>query len=157
MLEDLLMVILECGSLDLKILADCQYDAEEIVEDLKANGIHISLNNITNGIFEKGQNDLRKAVDEKKEEVEEEIESLLDEKDNEEDRKEKNRIKAELKKLEAVLLQLESLDPVDDMQWYCNCLDTSCWLHKYETYKEHLSDEISRIEDEMGFDFGIGS
>ncbi len=50
--------------------------------------------------------------------------------------------------------KLESLNPEDDMDWFCNYLDTSCWFSNNEDiYQEYLADEIKAIENNMGFNF----
>lgn len=50
--------------------------------------------------------------------------------------------------------ELESCDPEEDVEWFCNCLDTSVWFRSNEDiYRKYLEDEISDIEDNMGFEF----
>lgn len=70
--EILLCSFLECGTLDLSILDDVEYDLGEIVEDLQAEGIKPTLNVITSKIFYKGQDELREKLSEKILELEEE-------------------------------------------------------------------------------------
>ena len=62
--------------------------------------------------------------------------------------------KMEHESLQEEIDVLESLDPDKDMNWYCNWLDTSCWLSGNEAiYWEYLEEEIISIEDNMGFTF----
>lgn len=60
----------------------------------------------------------------------------------------------EYERLEEKLEALESLDTGEDIDWFCNCLDTSIWFAENEDiYREYLADEISDVEDNMGFSF----
>ena len=139
--EDLLCVFLECGSLDLSVLDDVEYDLCEIVEEIRQEGLKPTLNMITDAIFRKGQDELVDAVKEKIGEIEYQIFEL------DEDDEEREELQEELD-------ELNDLDPENDMGWYCNCLDTSCWFGNHEEiYRKYLADEISDIEDNMGFGF----
>ena len=56
--------------------------------------------------------------------------------------------------LQEEIAKLESLNPENDMKWFCNYLDTSCWFSNNEDiYQEYLADEIKAIENNMGFNF----
>lgn len=143
-MEEILMVLLECGSLDLHILKDVGYDLGEIVEDLQAEGIKPTLNVITGEIFRKGQSELVDAVNDA---IKERKEQQLETDDTDEGEAEYDRLQEELD-------ELGCLNPEEDMEWYCNCLDTSCWFgNNEEIYRKYLADEISDIEDNMGFEF----
>lgn len=134
----LLMAILECGTLDLSVLNGIEYDFYEIVKDLNANGIKLTLNNITNEIFLMGLSDIHKALDEEIKYCEQMVESEID---TEKYRKE--------------LVELLTLEPDEDIEWYCNCLDTSIWYNKNaDIYEKYLGKQISDIEDNMGFEIG---
>lgn len=143
-MEEILMVLLECGSLDLHILKDVGYDLGEIVEDLQAEGIKPTLNVITGEIFRKGQCEL---VDTVNDAIKERKEQQLETDDTDEGEAEYDRLQEEID-------ELGCLNPEEDMGWYCNCLDTSCWFENNENiYRKYLTDEISGIEDNMGFEF----
>lgn len=140
--DSLLMSLLECGSADLGILDDVGYDLGEIADDLLANGIKPTLNDITDEIFRKGQYELGRKVEEAIEEIERELD------DTEEDAK-------EYEELQEKLSALEDLNTEEDVDWFCNCLDTSVWfVNNEEIYRKYLADEIKEIEDDMGFSFG---
>lgn len=139
-MEDLLVVLLECGTLDLGILDDVDYDICEIVEEIQQQGLKPTLNMITSEIFRKGQEELTDAIKEA-------IEAREDEQYEIEDDDER------YEKLQEEIDELESLNPEEDMQWFCNCLDTSCWLNNEEAYQKYLAGEIKDIEDNMGFCF----
>ena len=135
------MVLLECGSLDLGILEDVQYDLGEIVEELQEECIKPTLNNIAGEIFRRGQYELVEAV---KDAIKVRMDQQNDICKGEE---EYNRLQEEINKL-------ESLDPEEDMDWFCNCLDTPCWFsNNEEIYRKYISEAISNIEKNMGFEF----
>lgn len=184
-MESLLAALLDCGYLDIQILDDCNYDLGEIVEDLKFEGIEISLNAITDAIFMKGQRELTDAVeellnskkadlDELKEDADElsersnQLQSDIEDLDEDEDAEEIDELSAELEniedqitnrdeqieELEEEIEELEVLDPESDMEWFCNCLDTSCWFSdNEEIYRKYFESVIDDIEYNMGFTF----
>ena len=71
-LDGLLSALLDCGSLDISILDDVGYDLGEIAVELQAEGVKITLNNITDAIFHKGQDELKDALENKISELEDE-------------------------------------------------------------------------------------
>lgn len=143
-MEDILMVLLECGSLDLRILDDVGYDLGEIVEELQANGIKPTLNVITGEIFREGQRELTEAVED----------AIQERKDQQAETDDTEEGEAEYERLQEEIDELEGLDPEEDMDWFCNCLDTSCWLsNNEEIYRKYIPEAISNIEDNMGFEF----
>lgn len=139
--DNLLFVLLDCGSLDISILDDVGYDLGDIAVELQEEGTKVTLNNITNAIFRKGQEELKDALDDK-------ISELEDERDDcEEDSEEYDELQEQID-------ELESCDPEEDVAWFCNCLDTSIWFSQNEEiYRKYLEDEIYGIEDNMGFEF----
>lgn len=142
--ENLLREFLNCGSLDLSVLEGIEYDLCEIVEELRANGINPTLNAITAEVFYKGQLELEEAVDA----------AITDRKNAQEETDISHEGIAEYYRLQGEIEELETLNPDRDMRWYCNCLDTSCWLEWNESiYRKYLADEIRNIEDRMGFEF----
>lgn len=138
--DGLLMIILDCGSMDISILDEVGYDLEDIVEKLKAKGDKISLNAITDMIFLTGQSELTEAVEEA---IRIRKEQQLEDNDSE-----------EYDRLQEEIDELEYLNPEADMGWFCNCLDTSCWLGNNEDiYRKYIPEAISSIEYNMGFEF----
>lgn len=138
-MEELIMILLECRSNDLHILDDTEYNLEEIVNELINNGVKPTLNAITNRIFEKAQDELYDAVNKAI--------------------KDKTTLQQHVSKKEARHLQdeideLESLNPMQDMKWSCNCRDTSCWFANNQTiYRIYFPTTIKMIERNMGFEF----
>lgn len=142
--DRLLMAVLECGDADLNVLDDTQYDLGEIVDNLKINGSSISLNSITDEIFRKGRAELKQAVKN----------AIQSRKDLQHETDDTEEGEMEYESLQEEIDALESLDSDKDMNWYCNWLDTSCWLSENEAvYWEYLEEEIKSIEDNMGFTF----
>lgn len=143
-MEDILMVLLECGSLDLGILDDVGYDLGDIVEELITDGIKPTLNAITDEIFRRGQCELVEAVEDA---IKEREDQQADTDDTEEGEAEYDRLQEEID-------ELECLNPEEDMEWFCSCLDTSCWFSdNEEIYRKYIPEAISGIEDNMGFEF----
>lgn len=139
--ESLLCSILDCGVLDLSILDDVGYDLEEIVENLRSNGIRPSLDIITGEIFRKGRDALAEKLREK-------LEKMACERDGCDEGSDKYEM------MQEQIDELESCDPEEDVDWFCNCLDTHVYfLNNEDVYRKYLADEISDIESDMGFSF----
>lgn len=136
--ETWLSTILDCGYCDISILDDVGYDIEEIINNLKCSN-DLSLNSITREIFRKGIYELKEALKNKILEVRKEMECYeINSKEHEE--------------LVYELEQLSLCDPDEDICWYCNCMDTSIYfVNNGEIYREYLENEISSIENNMGF------
>lgn len=146
-MEELLCVLLGCCRGDLLVLKNVGYNLGEIAEQLKMEGLQPSLNMVTDEIFWKGQSELAEAVEKKLQEKLQELENLLDEMDYARCAEQFNQLQEEIEKL-------ESLNPENDMDWFCNYLDTSCWFSNNEDiYQEYLAAEIKAIENNMGFNF----
>ena len=143
-MEDILMVLLECGSLDLQILEGVGYDLGDIVEELSADGIKPTLNAITDEIFRRGQCELVAAVED----------AIQERKDQQAETDDTKEGETEYDRLQDEIDELESLNPEEDMDWFCNCLDTSCWFsNNEEIYRKYIPEALSNIEDNMGFEF----
>lgn len=143
-MEELLMALLECGSLDLHMLDGVEYDLGEIVYDLRNDGLKPTLNQITAEIFLRGQRELIDAFEA----------AIAKRKDEQIETDDSDEGQAEFDRLQSEIDELEMLDPDVDMDWFCNCLDTSCWLNNHEDiYRKYLGDDLREIEDHMGFEF----
>lgn len=146
-LKSLLVTLLECGYADLSVLDDVGYDLGEIADDLSAVGIKPTLNAITDEIFSRGQREVGEAVEEAIRWRKEELAEIGSESPDDAD---------ELRcgQLEQEIAELKTLSAEEDIYWYCNCLDTGVWfLNNEEVYRKYLPDELSAIEDKMGFSF----
>lgn len=124
-----LMAVLECGTGYLSVLDDIGYDLVGIVEELLEEGIKPTLNAITGEVFRKGVEELKQCISDRL--------CNPSEDDSEE-----------------VLDAIRSLNPERDIDWFCNCMDTHIYFQENEAiYREHLADEISQVEENMGFSF----
>lgn len=129
----ILTTVLKCGTEDLHILDDVQYDLSEIVDDLIDEGIRPTLNAITSMVFYTAAMDLAYHIKEQISELEQ------NERSNEEDKE---------------LNALRKLDTSKDIGWYCNCLDTSVYFVQNEAvYKKYIPEKIKEIEEQTGFYF----
>lgn len=140
MWKSILCELLNCGYLDLDILDDADEDyVLEAIENLRFEDIEISLNAITSEMFWKARADITSAVENRKEELQGyEVDFSITDDEREE--------------LEAI----EELNPDEDIEWYCNCLDTNIYIRngKYDVYKQYLGDLMDDLENKMGFEFG---
>ena len=136
--DTVLMAVLECGTLDMSVLDDVQYDLDEIVDELFAEGLRPSLNLIMQEVF-------RKAVEEMADFVEQEIDATTE--------VQKNASDCEWAVyLNEKLGALRQLNPLEDIDYYCNCLDTSVYFVKNEDlYREYLPEAVEAIERHTGF------
>ena len=52
------------------------------------------------------------------------------------------------------LAELENLNPEEDIEYFCNCLDTHIrFINHEETYRRLFKIELEEIEHDMGFEF----
>ncbi len=139
MINDLIRAILNCGVDDLSILDDSEADMFEIVEQMRSEGVELSLNGIMAEIFKEGIFRIDEAVKAEKKRLEaEEYEGMLTE--------------AGYEKLEAI--RLHNLSPQRDFTYYVNYLDThlNCDSSKKEIYEEMFEQEMQDLMDYTGFD-----
>lgn len=141
-MKDLLIVLLECGSMDLEILDNVGYNLGEIAEKLIIKGIKPTLNTITDMIFQKGQSELKDAVWDAirhREALQRANVSVGED---------------EYKRFQKEIDELKSVNPEKDMCWLCNYIDTSCWFcYNEEIYRKYIPEAIGNIERNMGFTF----
>lgn len=141
MWKSILCELLNCGYFDLDILDDADEDyVLEAIENLRFEDIEISLNAITSEMFYKARADIASAVENRKEELQGyEVDFSITDDEREE--------------LEAI----EELNPDEDIEWFCNCLDTSIYFvyqrDKSDVYRKYFGDLISDLEDKTGFEF----
>ena len=140
MWKSLLCDLLDCGYLDLNILNDADEDfVIEAIDNLRFEQIPISLNAITYEMFSVAR--MR---------IETELEVRIDELGS--DKESGCAGEYELTELEAI----STLTPEEDIEWYCNCLDTGIYIinDKYDVYMEYFKDLMDELENKMGFEFG---
>ena len=127
--------LLDCGSLDLQMLEDINYDLDEMLDDMIENG-DLSLNNLFALVFEKGKKDLKEAYNAYMADLESEFVQNPDD-----------------KVLAGVVMEFSAFNIDDDFSYFTNCLDTHVSLRYLGTYREYLPTEIEEIENNMGFAF----
>ena len=138
----ILKAVLHCGTMDLSILDDIEYDLGEIVEELIDEGIQPTLNQIMSEVFRKATEDMTEAVNEEIMYTREDLDDL----DEDEEEQETFHI------LQEKLSELLKLNPEEDIDWYCNCLDTSIYIKRNsEIYNRYMTDAVEKIGNLAGF------
>lgn len=168
--EWVLMHLLKCGQCDLSILDDIGYDLDDILDELVEEN-NLSLTSLIRTVFQEGVRELNDLINNIKPDVYEDLqildETLPKESDSAEviDKKE-----AELDANDVYLShkydiewgdniseyieELSEIDPFDDIDWYINCLDTHIYFTKHQDiYHRFFADQISDIENKIGFNF----
>ena len=110
----------------------------KIVEQMRFEGLELTLNGIMEEIFKEGIFRMNEAVKSIKKRLElEEYEGTLTE--------------AGYEQLEAI--RLHNLKPQNDFTYYLNCLDThlNCDSRKKEIYEEMFEQEMQNLMDYTGF------
>ena len=138
MRNDLIRAVLDCGVDDLSLLDDSAADMFKIVEQMRFEGLELTLNGIMEEIFKEGIFRMNEAVKSIKKRLElEEYEGTLTE--------------AGYEQLEAI--RRHNLSPQNDFTYYVNCLDThlNCDSNKKEIYEEMFEQEMQDLMDYTGF------
>lgn len=131
--ESLLTAILDCGTADLSLLDDVQYDWYDIFKRME-DDTH-DLNSVIREVFQVGYEDIQMAVDNRIGELED-IESARELNDDEADE----------------LALLRELDATEDFDSYHNFLDTSVWCQDHaDTYKKYMTEALEEFEENTGF------
>lgn len=131
--EELLMTMLNCGSMDLAMLDDVRYDFDEIIERLDGEPIqNVGLNGLMKAVVEVGIIIIQESVDER-------IQALEDQ--------------GGLDDYEFVELEeLKKLCPDDDIRSFHNYLDTHVWFEKSgDIYRKYLPEALDEFEGNTGF------
>lgn len=138
MRNDLIRAILECGVDDLSLLHEAEADMFEIIGQMKADGMTISLNAIMGEIFKEGIRRFDVAVKQRIADLEK------TETDGE-------MTKSDYEQLEK--LRTYEINPKADFDTYLNWQDThlSCDSSKQEIYEELFEQELQELMDYTGF------
>lgn len=168
--EWVLMPLLKCGQCDLSILDDIGYDLDDILDELVEEN-NLSLTSLIRAVFQKGVDELNDLIKNIKPDVIEDLqildETLPKESDSTEviDKKEAaldtnsyylgHKYDIEWgDNIPAYIEELSEINPVDDIDWYINCLDIHIYFTRHQDiYRRFFSDQISDIEDKIGFNF----
>lgn len=154
--EEILTNLLDCGTEDLKLLEDIEYDLYDILEYLKECG-SFNINSIFREVFKKGAIDLNYAFIEHKEEIREQIlEEIQTIKEEYPDYDlEKDEDYQELVN-DLDLLDNKKLNPMEDLDYYLNWQDTHVYMEHIEFYIKYMPDVVDTIETNMGWEFKQG-
>lgn len=158
MQECILTKLLDCGSADLSLLEDINYDLDEILDNLMENR-DLTINSLFREVFRMGAMELKEELDSQNECIEENIKETLEEakveyinsgfteKEYEND--------ADYKKLisDLELLHSGELDPEKDIDYYCNFIDTHVFMKHIDFYRDWMESEVKSIEYKMGWEF----
>ena len=146
--QEILTSLLNCGTCDLELLEDIEYDLGDIINDLKENDC-LSLNCLFIEVFMKGASDLEEAFKNQKEEIKEQI---------------LNKMRIHMFDLmrydelanDLELLDSDKLNPTRDLNYYVNYLDTHVYMKHIDFYRRYMPDVVETIETNMGWYFEQG-
>ena len=153
MKDDILMTMFGGGTLDWEMLDKCEYDFEDIYEDMKmfcSSYEDFDFNSILLGAIDLYKYHIQDKIDEKITETEsdlKELERYIDENNGNVDIEYVD----DKKRLEQKLEDLQKLYATDDIEYFTNYLDTSIFIVDNEIralYKKYLKEEI-KVENEL--------
>lgn len=147
--ECVMTKILDCGTADLSLLDDINYDLDDILDSLMENNC-LSLNGIFQEVFIKGVEELQEEFKNQKEDIKAEILYKI-----EENEAENLTETEEHKELISDLALLESgeLKPENDLEFYLNYQDTHVFMKHIEFYRRYMENTVDDIEYKMGWFF----
>ena len=156
MKDDILMTIFGGGTLDWEMLDKCEYDFEDIYEDMKmfcSSYEDFDFNSILLGAIDLYKYHIQDKLDEKITETESDLKDLerySDENNNNIDQKYID----EISNLRKQLAELQTLCVDDDISYYANYLDNGIYIVDDEIralYKKYLKEEIKAENELIGF------
>lgn len=147
--ECVMTKILDCGTADLLLLDDINYDLDDILDSLMENNC-LSLNGIFQEVFIKGAEELQEEFKNQKEDIKAEILYRI-----EENEAENLTETEEHKELISDLALLESgdLQPENDLEFYLNYQDTHVFMKHIDFYRRYMENTVDDIEYKMGWSF----
>ena len=145
--ECVMTKILDCGTADLSLLDDINYDLDDIIDVLMENNC-LSLNGIFQEVFIKGAEELQEEFENQKEDIKQEILLRI-----EEDEREELAEEEEYEELISDLSLLESgdLQPTNDLGFYLNYQDTHVFMKHIDFYRKYMENTVDDIEYKMGW------
>ena len=157
--ECVMTKILDCGTADLSLLNDINYDLDDIIDSLMENNC-LSLNGIFQEVFIKGAEELQEEFENKKEDIKAEILSRIEEEKTEwvesgEMTQEELEETEEHEELISDLTLIESgdLQPTNDLEFYLNYQDTHVYMKHIDFYRRYMENTVDDIEYKMGWSF----
>ena len=157
--ECVMTKILDCGTADLSLLDDINYDLDDILDSLMENNC-LSLNGIFQEVFIKGVEELQEEFENQKEDIKAEILYRIEEEKSEwvesgemtqeelEETEEHEELISDLK-----LLESGDLQPANDLEFYLNCQDTHVFMKHIDFYRRYMENTVDDIEYKMGWNF----
>lgn len=134
--QRLLCEMLSCGTMDLELLDQVEYDWDEVLGQLDwPDGEGFTFNRLMRAVVDVGIIHIKEAVDDRICE----LESIENERELDEDEVEE-------------MASLHRLEPDQDIHSYHNCLDTHVWFEQNGSiYRRYLTDALDNFEDNVGF------
>lgn len=157
--ECVITKILDCGTADLSLLDDINYDLDDILDSLMENNC-LSLNGIFQEVFIKGAEELQEEFENQKEDIKAEILYRIEEEKSEwvesgemtqeelEETEEHEELISDLK-----LLESGDLQPANDLEFYLNYQDTHVFMKHIDFYRKYMENTVDDIEYKMGWYF----
>ena len=151
--------LLNCGTNDLLMLDDINYDLDEILDDLVENNC-LSFNDLYRAVFCKGIDDLAERLKDQrndliekiKAEIRYDIETWVESGDMTLDElKETEEYQQNIEDLK--LIVNNELNPKEQYDYQLNYQDTHIWLKYLSFYRTWMESDIDDIEDKMGISF----
>ena len=141
--------ILDCGTADLSLLDDINYDLDDILDSLMENNC-LSLNGIFQEVFIKGAEELQEELKNQKEDIKAEILYIIEENETENltETEEHKELISDL-----ALLESGDLQPENDLEFYLNYQDTHVFMKHIEFYRRYMENTVDDIEYKMGWEF----
>lgn len=147
--ECVMTKILDCGTADLSLLDDINYDLDDILDSLMENNC-LSLNGIFQEVFIKGAEELQEEFKNQKEDIKAEILYRIEENEAENltETEEHKELISDL-----ALLKSGELKPEEDLSYYLNYQDTHVFMKHIDFYRRYMENTVDDIEYKMGWDF----
>lgn len=147
--ECVMTKILDCGTADLSLLNDINYDLDDIIDSLMENNC-LSLNGIFQEVFIKGAEELQEEFKNQKEDIKAEILYKIEENETENltETEEHKELISDL-----ALLESGDLQPENDLEFYFNYQDTHVFMKHIDFYRRYMENTVDDIEYKMGWDF----
>ena len=147
--ECVMTKILNCGTADLSLLDDINYDLDDILDSLMENNC-LSLNGIFQEVFIKGAEELQEEFKNQKEDIKAEILYKIEENETENltETEEHKELISDL-----ALLESGELKPENDLEFYLNYQDTHVFMKHIDFYRRYMENTVDDIEYKMGWYF----
>ena len=165
-----MMHLLKCGSCDISMLDEIEYNLDDILDELTENN-SLSLENIVVRAVFKGVDELEKLIEFIKPDVIEDLQILEECLPKETDSAETITQKADALDVNAIYLSnkydieygdkipeyieaISAINPSNDVKFYFNFLCSNIYFENHgDIYRRFFDDQVSEIERKIGFYF----